>query len=794
MDVGRMRGSMQPREVASTWPAAKSSLVMNVAPVHLATDTLRVGRLEYTDEVNYAALREEHWRTHAFRFDSRTGAILNVSLAAGTAPLGAVEDLPLDKHLLLAAKAIQQRLLLWLAGTKLPILKSSGKRLVFLGQVEQRQLLSKALKKADLQPIEGLEVSVRYELDCRMFIDPEGDPFLGLVIDIGTANVIDVPVSELNRRGVPVLDRYVMRRREEDRDYVRPALEPLGRVISVKGSQLLLGDARGNDTVEASEALLEPRTENLHAVIEVLCGAKAPQVISSLKNFRGPVSSAKGKFTEIERTVEKLRKQTFTIGEGLQVELGALMCEGSDWFPERIATHRPTLLFGAQGTNTDEIPDRGIDSWGPYKYMQHARNAPILAVLCEARYRGRVEQFLNSLCNGIPSQNWKDGRRNPFRKGLIGSFRLSKPRIEFEDVAGPSAHEYRAAANRILQRLPRIPDLAFVQITEASKRLPSREDPYLTTKAIFMASGVVTQSVRIETIESPQYSLAYSLNGLAYATYAKLDGTPWVVSTRGSTTHELVLGIGMAETRASRLGEVERYIGITTVFHGDGRYLVWGLTREVAYEDYPDALLESLRTAVRYVRDQDDWEPGDKVRLVFHVYKSLKKREIEATKALVRELLQDAFAIEFAFLDISPHHPYLIFNPSQLAKEYQSAGGNKRRGQGLPDRGTCLHLDDHRALLHLTGPGEIKTEEQGLPKPLLVELHRDSDFTDLTYLVRQVYHFTYASWRSPLPASEPVTIAYSRMIARLLGNLKSVPGWSSTSVTTGTLRSRTWFL
>ncbi len=160
----------------------------------------------------------------------------------------------------------------------------------------------------------------------------------------------------------------------------------------------------------------------------------------------------------------------------------------------------------------------------------------------------------------------------------------------------------------------------------------------------------------------------------------------------------------------------------------------------------------------------------------------------------MRDLLRDAFVVEFAFLDISWSHPYLIFNPSQRGKTYGSGGGPKQRGQGLPDRGTCLQLDDHRALLHLIGPGDIKTEDQGLPKPLLVELHRDSDFTDLTYLVRQVYHLTYASWRSPRPASEPVTIAYSKMIARLLGNLKFVPGWNSASVTTGALRGRTWFL
>ena len=50
----------------------------------------------------------------------------------------------------------------------------------------------------------------------------------------------------------------------------------------------------------------------------------------------------------------------------------------------------------------------------------------------------------------------------------------------------------------------------------------------------------------------------------------------------------------------------------------------------------------------------------------------------------------------------------------------------------------------------------MKTDYQGLPQPLLIELHPESDFTDLTYLVRQVFHFSYLSWRSFFPAIEPV--------------------------------------
>ena len=114
-----------------------------------------------------------------------------------------------------------------------------------------------------------------------------------------------------------------------------------------------------------------------------------------------------------------------------------------------------------------------------------------------------------------------------------------------------------------------------------------------------------------------------------------------MITTRGVATHELVIGVGSTEIGGSRLGDRTRYVGITTVFQGDGRYMVWETTKEATFETYPDALLESLRKSIRFVQAQNKWEAGDNVRLVFHVYKPLKRLEIETVKQLVKELLGD---------------------------------------------------------------------------------------------------------------------------------------------------------
>ncbi len=434
--------------------------------------------------------------------------------------------------------------------------------------------------------------------------------------------------------------------------------------------------------------------------------------------------------------------------------------------------------------------------------MQHTRNEPLIAVVCERRHRGRVDQLVAALRDGVGDGTWRQAtsrrRRppsNPFRGGLVGKFRLRRVQVEYEEVADISPDAYRAAIGRILTRLPRTPDLGFVQTCRAFEELPDARNPYLVAKAAFMTAGVPVQAMHIETMEMAEANLAYTINNMALAMYAKLDGTPFVMSTRMPATHELVIGLGCSEVGMGRFGPRTRYVGLTTVFQGDGRYLVWGQTREVEFSDYAAALLENLRTTIRMVREQNNWQPGDQVRLIFHVYKPLKHVEMDAIRDLVSELVTDKHKAEFSFLDISHHHEFSLFDPTQQGTNYYSLEtGSGTKGIGVPTRGACLQLNERMALLQLVGTKEVKTAGQGLPRPLLLDLHPGSDFKDLTYLARQVFHFSYLSWRSFFPSPEPITILYSRLIANALGSLAHVPTWNGDALTVGTLRNAMWFL
>lgn len=104
-----------------------------------------------------------------------------------------------------------------------------------------------------------------------------------------------------------------------------------------------------------------------------------------------------------------------------------------------------------------------------------------------------------------------------------------------------------------------------------------------------------------------------------------------------------------------------------------------------------------------------------------------------------------------------------------------------------------VDLGDHKRLLCVNGPLLMKREGESIPHPLQIELHRRSTYTDMTALTRQVFHFTGLSWKSMLPVTEPVTIYYPYLIAKMLGRLSTLPGWSDDLLDTRLRRSR-WFL
>lgn len=355
----------------------------------------------------------------------------------------------------------------------------------------------------------------------------------------------------------------------------------------------------------------------------------------------------------------------------------------------------------------------------------------------------------------------------------------------FGSDAGDAA-VYRQACRDALR--DRSPDLAIVITSEAQEHLTGDDSPYLVAKSAFLGQGVPVQDVQIETMR--QSNLAYALNSIALACYAKLGGIPFVLAAPRTLAHELVIGIGSAHVKASRLTAPERVVGVTAVFSADGNYLLSNTSREADYADYPRELSRSLTECITDIEARNAWQKGDELRLVFHVFKPLKDTEVTAVKALVDQLVRQYAKVEFAFVHVSTEHDWVMFDrDSPGVGSWGDRGSTGAvKGRYVPERGHAVPIGTREMLLSTGGPRDLKSALHGVPKPLLLKVHPLSTFTDIEYLARQAYRFTSMSWRTMYPSRIPVTILYSDLIANLLGHLRHVKNWNADTLTTPTAR------
>jgi hypothetical protein len=249
--------------------------------------------------------------------------------------------------------------------------------------------------------------------------------------------------------------------------------------------------------------------------------------------------------------------------------------------------------------------------------------------------------------------------------------------------------------------------------------------------------------------------------------------------------------MGTAELSSSRFALKQRYVGITTVFRGDGNYLLGHLSRDCSYDEYPELLEQNIAKIIAELRERNGWRKGDTVRIVFHAHKPLKRVEVAKIVKRAVDVAGDGLRIEFAFLTVSNEHPFMVIDP-----EYQGLAGSYSdavKAKMVPPRGRVVQLGRYTRLLCTIGPTLIKRTQTPLPAPLLVSLHKDSTYRDLQYLSEQILKFTNLSWRGTQPSADPVTIYYSQLIAKDLSRLRAIESWSPTSLNTR-LKYSMWFL
>ena len=770
------------------------SLLLNFSPIQFPDVEIEAGLFPYgTDgEQVIKQLRQQNWATHVFRRDG-PDQIVSVPVTADAPHLGSgTKKIRLKDNLGLTASLIRNSLINYLAGLPRPVLNYDPIRFI-----AHEDILSSCLPTGTVCP-EWLGVRLLYDMAMRPIYFFKQEPLIAAVFDVRTTRILDRTVADLLKDGFSPVGHYVTARVSKNQDpRILPRPELVGKVIAVNGSMLTLADAKDDtQSVAAGEVWFEKRA--FPDYLAYRFQGNHQLIATKLEKARADLRYGPTKLQRINSFVDFFASKQHFLAPGVSFKFLPLLSDSAKGlFPSLESAPKPTYIFDQTGSKTDTWNDQGLNQFGPYTAKVFTPNRPRLCVICQKAQKGSVEQFLHKFINGIvlpptpPGYRGKPQRKY-FEKGFLRKYALQDVTYEFFLAEDRQPRSYKEACGQALEKhgAGTKCDLALVQIEESFHQLPVDQNPYFIAKQSFLAHQIPVQEFEIETAQKQDRDLQFSLNNMALATYAKLNGIPWLLKANPTIAHELVIGLGSASISEGRLGDRERYVGITTVFSGDGNYHLTNVSRAVTMDNYQGAFLDALRKAVSKVQQDMNWQAKDHVRLVFHAsFKRFNQNEINAVKALMAEL--GDYEVEYAFLQLNEQHPYLIFDTSQNgAYDYET---KRSKGVYAPRRSSTLQLSNRDMLLCLTGPNEVKRPEDGMPSPLLLTLHKDSSFTDMTYLTRQVFAFACHSWRTFLPGSVPVTIQYSDLIAKTLGHLSLLDKWDP-DVMLGRIGKTRWFL
>lgn len=714
-------------------------------------------------------------------------------------PFGQQEDLVCNNYLQLLASRISN--LLPIIFQRYEPLKR--KPFIFLAQKKEKELISGITHKIKGLPeiISSFTIFPKYILEPKIFALHNDEVALGLFLRLKTSWQIQVSLSTLQREGVDLQDLYVVRRHR-----IPGQRRLVGRIEHLVKDVVHLSESFDQvHFINEEEVWLEGSKVSFSRCLKTILGEQYEDFESARTEQESQLLVGPAVDTTLDQMQAFLvSKSPLHIAPDLEGMIGSRIEVINTQEHESVITASSIeYCFDAARTKRSVYPWVGIDKYGPFSREVFSKKTPEIIVFFPDTTQGTVEKFIWALHHGISIKkketdeygNVELQETSRYTGGFAKIFGLVNPKFTlqpipwFHNTDKPPVIVYKDAIEQVLADRERMPDAAIVVLLDTQARLPDAENPYLSSKALLLMAGVPVQHIRLSKISQPPKDLQYILQNLTVALYAKMNGTPWTVDHDQTISDELVIGVGTCELSGSRFTERQRFVGITTVFRADGNYLLGNLSKECTYNEYPEVLRNSTLSILREIKTQNNWQPNDTIRLVFHAARSLKNVDVADIIAQCVAQVGDQQNIEFAFLTISHDHPFTVLDKWQRGIVKHGV----RKGIYAPERGMIVQLGRYTRLLCTSSPRLMKRPTTPLPAPLLIHLHPQSTYYDLTYLSEQVLKFTSLSWKSIFPASDPVTIYYSELIAGLLARLNNVRGWSPQMLNIK-LRASKWFL
>lgn len=406
------------------------------------------------------------------------------------------------------------------------------------------------------------------------------------------------------------------------------------------------------------------------------------------------------------------------------------------------------------------VPRIGMEEHGPYG-LPDRRNIHIFFIVHQS-HTAIAKKLHEYFDRGL------HGEKYTF-KGLYGFARIEykvvpKFSIVFSDLENP--------VDQIKQKLgERTFDdeynylAVYISPFDKDSCTPKQKRVYYQLKEYLLKKEITSQVISANKFQPNEYYV-FSLNNIATAMLAKLEGEPWRLNR--DLKNELIIGIGAFKHRDTDL----QYIGSAFSFQNNGSFNQFECFRKHQINELAGSILQS-------VKDFHAYSTGIK-RLIIHFYKQISQEELQPIEDGLRTLNLD---------DI----PIFIITINKTVSKDIVAFDNGWDGL-MPLSGKFINIGWNRYLLfnNTRYTTKFHSAADGYPFPIKVRITcNDEEQTKNIRVVRelldQVYQFSRMYWKSTRQQNLPVTIKYPEMVAEMFPYFedKEIPDFG---------KDKLWFL
>jgi len=406
----------------------------------------------------------------------------------------------------------------------------------------------------------------------------------------------------------------------------------------------------------------------------------------------------------------------------------------------------PSLRFShSEKGVTEQLPKKGLYRYGPYDANLLRQDEIKCIVLYPANCSTEKEIFCNGLLRG---EGKYEGFRSLFRLPL--RFMDEKQFSSQGDIPGI----LRDIVNKET-------DIVCVLLDGQNLNL------YGKIKQELLGNGIPSQVITIEKLRDSR-SRQYILENISLAIYSKIGGTPWTIST-DNEENQLILGVSRAQDPNKKY-----LVGFVVLFTYEGDFIFINSSAPVVeWERYVEGLKDLIKSSIQEYSQLK----GMPESIIVHLHKRPGYKEIQSIDEALSSIGEN---IPYAIVHINEYSNFRLFDSSHPTY--------------VPPSGLLVNLSSYEVLILSDGRVGESRKKVGVPRVLDVRIDRRSTISPDRYpdIFKQIYEFSFINWRGFNAARIPVTLNYSKLIARMIIEV-GTNNWNSI-ITQGKLRDKAWFI